>query len=135
MKVFSLEIQSPESAPKRFRDIISFNGRDSSGRFGILAQAERRISALTFGLANFRHLSGQQKYLALPGAVLYFRNNELLIATQKFVVSSDFATITAALENEIRIVESMSVETRQSLRRLDEEILKRLSHLNWKVSP
>lgn len=132
MNTFRLEIQSPVSDTESFTDVVSFTGRDSSGSFGILAHAERRLTALKFGLASFRCLDGRQEYLAVPGGLLYFVNNELFITTRKYVRSPDFEKITKALENEIKAAESLSLDTRRSLRKLDQEILKRLSHLNWR---
>lgn len=130
MNTFTLEVQSPGANGPHFTDIVSFSGRDSSGDFSILAHAERRMTVLMFGLASFKHENGLQEFLALPGGLLYFRNNELLIATQSFAQSIDFKTITTALESEIRVSETEVRETRRSLRRLDEEILRRLSRLN-----
>lgn len=135
MNTFSLEIQSSVSAMERFEDVISFSGRDSSGSFNILANAERRMTVLSFGLASFRCLDGIQEFLALPGGLLYFRNNELILTPQTYVRDSDFEKITTALENGILVSENASRETRLSLRKLDEEILRRLSHLNWRTEP
>lgn len=131
MTTFLVEIQSPGEM-ECIDGVVEFVGRDSSGSFGILANAERRMTVLAFGLASFHLTSGQQEYLALPGGLLYFKENQLRIATQNFVRSPDLAEVMAALREEIRASEVVLQETRKSIRRLDEEILKRLSRLNWK---
>ena len=132
MTSFALEIQSPARGTTRFENVVSFSGRDSSGSFGVLVNAERRMTVLAYGIARFQRVDGSQVYLALPGGLLYFRNNELVIVTQNYGRSSDFDEITRSLQNEIRTSEAELHETRQSLRRLDEEILKRLTRLKGK---
>lgn len=143
MKTFRMEILSTSSVNPSahsgaipgdfFDDVVSYTGRDSSGSFGILAHAERRMTVLVSGLASFRRQNGQQEYLALPGGTLYFRDNVLSIVTQNYVRDSDFGRITRALDQEIRNSEARLTETKKSLRRLDEEILRRLSRLNWRT--
>ena len=46
MNVFSMDIESPITS-EHFDDVVSFSGRDSSGSFGILPFAERRMTVLT----------------------------------------------------------------------------------------
>lgn len=134
MNTFTLEIQSPASHFERFEKVFSFSGRDMSGSFGILANAERRMTALDFGLASFKLSNGNKEYLALSGGLCYFRDNELFITTRSYVRDSDFDKITLALENEVKASETSTLEVRKSLRRLDEEILKRLSQLSGKAN-
>lgn len=134
MKTYLLEIQSPEKV-ERIENVVSFAARDSSGSFGILANAERRMTVLAFGLASFRLDHGGEEYLAVPGGLLYFSRNQLRITTHSFVRSADLARVANALKEEIHASEDVLAETRKSIRRLDEEILKRLSHLNWKGAP
>lgn len=133
MNTFIIELQSPVSGCEKFADVISFKGRDSSGSFGILANAEKRITVLSFGLASFQKKTGSKEYLAIPGGVLYFENNFLHIATQNYFHSASYSEITNALETKILTAESEIQKTKQSLRRLDQEILKRLTQLNWRT--
>lgn len=110
-------------------DIESFTAKDASGSFGILANAYRRITALSFGMATLRKADGTSEYLALPGGVLYFASNELRIATTTFVRSRNRDEITTALEKKIRVEEETIRDLKRSLHQLDEEILKRLSSM------
>lgn len=128
MKTFSIRLMSmtrSESIP----DAVRFTGRDAAGSFGILANASRRMTVLAFGLAHFENAAGKTEYLALPGGLLYFSGNELRIATTNFIRSSALEEISAALDRELQREESALRETKQSLHRLDEEILKRMYEL------
>lgn len=113
-------------------DVVRFTGRDAAGSFGILANASRRMTVLIFGLAHFQNAAGNVEYLALPGGVLYFVANELRIATTTFVRSSGLEEISAALDRELRQEEEGLRDIKQSLHRLDEEIMKRLYELKRK---
>lgn len=130
MNTFTFEIQSPLSGIEHIDNVISFSGRDATGSFGILANAERRIIVLEFGLASFHYSDQSQEFLALPGGLIYFERNHLRLVTQKFVRSSNLSQVSAALETEIRASEAAIQETKRSFRRLDEEILKRMTQLN-----
>ena len=115
-------------------DIVSFTAKDASGSFGILANAYRRITALSFGMASFRKSDESTEYLALPGGVLYFSGNVLKITTTSFVRSRDIRDITAALDKKLHFEEENIREIKRSLHRLDEEILKRLSTMGRRAA-
>ena len=128
MKTFRLHLMSMTRS-ESVTDVVRFTGRDAAGSFGILANAYRRITVLTFGLAHFKHSAGSIEYLALPGGLLYFSENELRIATTNFMRGSVLEEISAALDRQLRQEESELREIKQSLHRLDEEILKRMYEL------
>jgi F-type H+-transporting ATPase subunit epsilon len=128
MKTFRLHLMGmaqSESVP----DVVRFRGRDAAGSFGILAYASRRVTALAFGLAQFQRAGGELEYLALPGGVLYFVDNELRIATTHFVRSRKLDEVSAALDRQLQKEEAELREIKQSMRRLDEEMLKRMYEL------
>lgn len=128
MKTFRLHLMSmtrAESVP----DVVSFKGHDTAGSFGILANAHRRMTVLVFGLAQFRTVSGQVEYLALPGGLLYFHGNELNITTTNFVRSLRLEEISAVLDHQLRQEDAELSEIKQSLHHLDEEIIKRMYEL------
>lgn len=129
MNVFRLRLMSPINM-EEIEGIVSFTAKDASGSFGILANAFRRITALSFGMASFRKSDGSTEYLALPGGVLYFMSNDLKIATTSFVRSRDAKEISSALDHKIRIDEDNIRELKRSLHQLDEEILRRLSSMS-----
>ena len=128
MKTFRLNLMSmtrSESIP----NVVRFTGRDAEGSFGILANACRRMTVLIFGLAHFQDEAGQVEYLALPGGLLYFSGNELRIATTNFVRNSGLEEISVALDRQLRQEEAELHEIKQSVHRLDEEIMKRMYEL------
>ena len=110
-------------------DVVRFTGRDAAGSFGILANASRRMTVLASDLRISRTRRDKIEYLALPGGLLYFSDNELRIATTNFMRSSGLEEISAALDRQLRQEESELRETKQSLHRLDEEIMKRMYEL------
>lgn len=135
MRSFSLELQSPALGTEHFDELVSFIGRDASGSFSIWPGAEKRITVLDFGLASFRTSKGITEYLALAEALLYFRENRLFLVTEHYVHDQDLEKITAVLRQKSAAAERSSNETRRSLRRLDEEIIKRLGRLGMRGSP
>lgn len=125
MSSFSLQLH----AAARFElleGLNSFVGEDASGSFGILAHHARIITYLDFGLAKLRYDSGEKEYLALPGGILYFCNNELKIHTRDYVRSPNYDEIVTKLEHEFRVQEENLKSIKQSLQRLEEEVFRRL---------
>lgn len=114
---------------ENFDDVISFCGKGEDGMFGILANAERRIYSLKYGLAYFKNADGSIEYLALPGGILYFVSNNLSIATRNYVRSSEYREVNAILEQKIKAEEEMIGEIKRNLHEIDQEIIKRLSKL------
>lgn len=131
MKTFQLHLMSMTRS-ESISEIVRFTGRDAAGSFGILANAHRRMTVLVFGLAHFQNAAGKVEYLALPGGLLYFEENELRIATTHFVRSSGLEEISAALDLQLRQEEEGLRDIKQSLHRLDEEIMKRMYELKRK---
>jgi F-type H+-transporting ATPase subunit epsilon len=128
MNDFVLHLQSATQYD-RVDYVVSFVSEDSSGSFGLLAHHERMITCLKYGLAWFRFDDNKIDYLALPGGVLYFVDNQLYLSTRHYVRSTDYQTITKALDDELRREEENLREIKESLHRIDEEILKRLWEL------
>jgi F-type H+-transporting ATPase subunit epsilon len=80
---------------QRITGVTSFIGEDRSGCFGIQPNHVRFMTTLVFGLARFRLGTEDWQYLALPGAVVYFNNNELTISTRHFLIDTDLERIRA----------------------------------------
>jgi len=125
MKTFTLRLQDATHA-EVIAGVNSFVGEDASGSFGILAGHARMLSVLIVGLARFRVGAGDWRYLALPGAVLYFRDNVLTLSTRHYLVDNDYLRISDALQRQLLVEEEKLQATRQSLHRMEEIILKRL---------
>lgn len=116
----------------RIDGVTSFVGMDASGSFGIQANHARFMTTLVFGLARFRQQENESQYLALPGGVLYFKNNELTVSTRHFLVDTDLERISALLDQQLIIEEENLRATRQSLHRMEQALLKRMVSLQRK---
>lgn len=105
---------------------VSFVGQDRSGSFGILAGHARMITSLVFGLARYRTEAAGWVYLAMPGGLLYFVDNQLYLSTRRFLKDADYERIMLALEEQLLTEEEGLYKIKESLHRLEEEMLKRL---------
>ncbi|NGZ10191.1 MAG: F0F1 ATP synthase subunit epsilon [Nitrospira sp. LK70] len=110
--------------------VTMFVGEDASGSLGIMAGHHRMMTPLQFGLARFRTENGGWQFLALPGGLLYFVDNELFLNTRRYLRSPDYARITQALEEQLRGEEAALRELKESFHRLEEEMFRRL----WSLS-
>lgn len=110
----------------RLDDVRSFVGEDASGSFGILAGHTRFMTCLGFGLARFRQDTRHWRYLAMPGAVLYFVDNHLQLSTRRFFLEDDYGRIVKVLQEQLLAEEESLRELKASLKHLEEEILKRI---------
>jgi F-type H+-transporting ATPase subunit epsilon len=128
VNTFLLHLESATQY-ERIEKVASFIGQDETGSFGILAGHTRMMTSLTFGLARFR-LAGQDwEYLALPGGLAYFVDNQLHLSTRRYLRGKEFGSITSALREELLAEEEALRATKQSLNQLEEEMFKRL----WKM--
>jgi len=125
MNPFILHLQSATQY-ERIEHVTSFVGEDASGSFGIMTGHERFMTPLQFGLARFRTTDEDWQYLALPGALLYFVDNELFLNTRRYLRDRDRTRITLALDEQLRTEEQALRQVKESLHRLEEEMFKRL---------
>jgi F-type H+-transporting ATPase subunit epsilon len=134
MNTFQLHLMSTTQSD-RVPDLVHFTGQDAAGSFGIMANAFRRISALVYGLAHFRRASGVVEYLAMPGGLLYFVDNELRIATTQYVRGTGLTEVSEALDRQLRREDEAIRDIRQSLRHLDEQMMKRIFEMKRAPEP
>ena len=125
MSTFRLRLQDATSR-KEIAQVASFVGEDSTGSFGILAGHARMMTVLITGLARFRVAGQPWCYLALPGAVLYFSDDVLTLNTREYLMDSDYARVAHLLEKKLLAEEAQLRNMRESLQRMEREILKRL---------
>ena len=128
MNSFTLILQDATHT-QRIEQVTSFVGEDATGSFGILADHARMMTSLVFGLARFRTGENAWQYLALPGAVLYFNNNELSLSTRRYLVDNDYERISTALHEQLLAEEQELRELKKSLHHMEEEVLKRLGEI------
>ena len=125
MNTFSLHLLSA-TEQKEVHGVTSFVGEDASGSFGIQAGHARSMTSLVFGLARYRCGDEAWQYLALPGGLLYFVENHLSICTRHYLVDRDYSRISRLLQEQLLVEEQGLRETKRSLRRLEESVLRRL---------
>jgi F-type H+-transporting ATPase subunit epsilon len=113
-------------------DVTLFVGMDATGSFGIQANHGRFMTTLVFGLARFRRHEDDWRYLALPGGVLYFKNNELTVSTRHFLIDTDIERISTLLDRQLIAEEENLRATRLSLHRMEQAIIKQMVSLQRK---
>jgi len=118
---------------QRIDGVVSFVGEDASGCFGIQAHHARFTTILVFGLARFRREAEGWQYLAMPGGVVYFDNNELTISTRHFLIDTDFERISSLLDRQLIAEEENLQATRDSLHKMEQAMLKRMLALKRKT--
>ena len=131
MKSFTLQLMDTTRSEK-ITGVTSFVGEDASGSFGILAGHARLMTSLIIGLARFRIGDGAWQYLALPRAVLYFNDNVLTLSTRRYLQDDQYMRISQALQQTILAEEEKLHTMKESLHRMEEEVLKRLWELGRK---
>ncbi len=127
MNGFTLQLQDA-TRTETVAGVTAFQGRDASGSFTLWPGHVRMMTVLEFGLARFRS-DGAWEYLALPGAVLYFVSDTLYLSTRRYVRDSRLERVAEVLERQLAEEERSLGEIRQSLRRMEEEMFKRLWQL------
>jgi len=125
MSAFVIELSSEEAA-ETIAGVESFVGADESGSFGILADHEPLVTALSWGLCRYRTSDGAVEFVALPGGILSFSDGALRIATSQYLRAPDSAAILAKLDERMRIEQRERHAMREMLHNLDRELLRRL---------
>jgi len=128
VKTFTLVLQDATRG-EQIDGVSCFVGEDSSGSFGLLAGHARFMTTLNLGLARFRIGADRWIYLALPGAVLYFCDNRLTLSTRRYFLDAEYSRISQTLRRQLLVEEARLQQMRQSLHRMEEEILRRL----WEI--
>jgi F-type H+-transporting ATPase subunit epsilon len=115
---------------ERVEDVLSFVAEDASGSFGILPGHARLCTVLEFGLARYRAAGAAWEYVAAPGAVIRLVGDELHFSTRRYLRDPSYDRVRTALAEQLAAEEDALRDVRHSLKRLEEEMLKRL----WKLS-
>jgi F-type H+-transporting ATPase subunit epsilon len=129
MKSFSLVVNDGNGRHE-FPNVDSFVGEDVSGSFGIMAGHARMITSLVVGLARFREAETVWRYVAMPGAVLYFDDNTLTLSTRRCLIDEDYTRISAALTQQLLTEEQDLQAMKKRLRSMEEQVLKRIWELD-----
>lgn len=130
---FTLHLQSATQY-ERIDGVASFVGADASGAFGILPGRARFMTMLEYGLARFRMAEGPWQYLACPGAVLDFVEDELFVNTRRYLRDDDYARIVGLLTGQLAKEEAELKTVKDNLQRLEQELFRRLRELDRALS-
>ncbi len=128
MSGFTVHLQSASSM-ETIENVLSFTGADRSGSFGIMAGHERMMSILDFGLARLRIAHDRLIYIALPGGILYFTDNQLFISTRRYISGDDIHTVETAIGEILTAEEEAMHDLKGSIARLEQEMTRRLWRL------
>ncbi len=110
-------------------DVTSFVGQDDSGSFGLFPDHARMMSVLSYGLARFMKQDGSWTYLAVPGGLIYFVENELHIVTRRYFLEKDYEKISTSLLDALLAEEEELRSVKENILRLEQEMLRRL----WQI--
>ena len=128
MNTFSMQLYDA-TQQQRIDNVTSFVGEDNNGCFGLQAHHARFMTTLIFGLFRYRVQNEDWQYLAMPGGVLYFNNNQLSISSRHFLIDSNFERISDLLKQQLLTEEATLTATRSSLQKMEQSMLTRL----WKL--
>ena len=128
MNTFVMHLQDA-TRYERIERVESFVGTDASGSFGVQAGHERLMTSLVFGLARYRVAGEPWQYIALPRALLYMLEGELYVSARRYFRDPDYRRMSDALAARLRSEEDELKQVRESLRRMEEEMFKRLWEL------
>ena len=128
LSAFVLHLQQSTQCD-RIEGVTAFVGEDASGSFGLRPGHERFATVLSFGLARFRVGLDGWEYLAVPGGVLYCRGGELWVCARRLIRHPDYEEVARELRERMIAEERELHDFKQSLRRLDQEMLKCL----WQI--
>jgi F-type H+-transporting ATPase subunit epsilon len=131
VKAFTLRLQDATRS-EEITTVTAFVGEDVSGSFGILAGHARMMTSLVIGLARFRIGEAAWKYLALPGAILYFKDNVLTLNTRRYLLDDDYMRISQALQQQLLVEEETLHLMKESLHHMEIDVLKRLWEMGRK---
>ena len=129
MSVFAVNLQSALQC-ERLENVVGFVGEDATGSFGLMSGHARFVTTLVFGLARLRYLDGRLEYLAFPGAVAYFAEDQLTLASRRYLRGQDYMQISARLREELVQEERNLVEIKHSLAEMERSILLRM----WRMT-
>ena len=128
MKSFTLHLQSGGQA-ESLEQVTSFSAADASGSFGLMAGHENFMTVLESGLARYRQSEGCWQYLALPGGILYFCDNELFLCTHRYLRSDSYEEVSAAINEMLAEDEVNRKGLKKTISRMEQEMARRLWHL------
>lgn len=114
---------------ERFDGVTHFIGADDSGAFGILPHHETTLAVLRYGLARFVDTTGTWRYAALPGGVLRFAGDALVVVAARYDIGTDRDALADRLAADMAHKDSDLRSMRETLAGIDHALLRRLNAL------
>lgn len=131
-RAITLHLQSTVRC-ERIDEVQSFVGCDASGSFGIQPGRARFMTVLDYGLSRFRTTRGAWQYLACPGAVLRFADDQLAVTTRRYLCDDDYHRISELLAGQLAQEEEALRTVKDNLQQLEQELFRRLRTLDrWR---
>ena len=115
---------------ERIDMVQSFVGSDASGSFGIQPGRARFMTVLDYRLSRFRTTQVAWQYLACPGAVLRFADDQLTISTRRYLCDDDYERISELLAGQLAQEEEELRSVKDNLQKLEQELFRRLRTLD-----
>lgn len=125
IKTMALDLHH-STGTDRFEGLTSFVGEDVSGSFGLLPGHGRMMTALVAGIVRFRVAADEWHYLVLPGGILSGGGNVLTLCTRRYLHDTEFRKMGTLLTELQQADEDALGGIKESLHRLEEEMLRRL---------
>ena len=128
MKTMALQLRHA-TGTDRFEGVTSFVGEDASGSFGLLPGHGRMMTALTEGLVRFRVGVDAWHYLVIPGGILSGSGNLVTLCTRRYLHDTDLQQMGTLLA-ELQQADAAALGgIKESLQRLEQEMLRRLREI------
>ena len=118
---------------EHFEQVGQFIGADADGSFGVLPGHVRMIAVLRYGLARFCDETGVWRYLALPGGVLRFADNQMTLTALRYFIGNDPDAICEELAEEMARIDSEVHRARATLTEIERSLLRRLAELGTRA--
>lgn len=128
-RTFILHLQSADRY-ENISGVLSFIGQDVSGSFGILAGRSDFMTVLDYGLARFFVPEDGWQYVASPGAVLSFSDDQLYFNTRRYLRDSNYDRVSSLLSGQLADEERSLKAVKDHLQRLEQELFRRLHELD-----
>ena len=128
MSGFTLHLNSAVRS-EQIDNVASFVGTDASGSFGIQPGRARFMTILDYGLARYRTQNGEWLYLACPGAVLHFADNQLTVNTRRYLCDPEYQRISNLLAGQLAEEEAELKSVKENLQQMEQALFRRLRNL------
>lgn len=129
MNTFSLSLLDNRGGD-HFDDVREFIGSDASGSFGLLAGHAEMVAVLRYGLARFVDAQGVWRYVALPGGVLRFGQEQLTIACVRYFLGEDRNALCVQLAEAMARTDSDIHAAHATLSEIEHSLIRRLGELS-----